>query len=207
MTHENRYPDADVLGQRGHWDKATRDVVLDRVHNVPPFKHFHGSRRATLEALCERVIPQAEKPAERRVPIAPWIDAHCASDVLEGFRFDNMPANSEAWQNGLDGLDQAAQALFGRPFADLNGEGQDEVLRRVRAGDPPGAIWRDLPPKRWWTYVALRQIAGVYYAHPYAWDAIGFGGPAYPRGYFALNFGAPEPWEPREKRDGKGRGR
>jgi hypothetical protein len=127
--------------------------------------------------------------------------------VLEGFRFDNMPANSEAWQNGLDGLDQAAQALFGRPFADLNGEGQDEVLRRVRAGDPPGAIWRDLPPKRWWTYVALRQIAGVYYAHPYAWDAIGFGGPAYPRGYFALNFGAPEPWEPREKRDGKGRGR
>jgi hypothetical protein len=118
-----------------------------------------------------------------------------------------MPANSEAWQNGLDGLDQAAQALFGRPFADLNGEGQDEVLRRVRAGDPPGAIWRDLPPKRWWTYVALRQIAGVYYAHPYAWDAIGFGGPAYPRGYFALNFGAPEPWEPREKRDGKGRGR
>ena len=39
---------------------------------------------------------------------------------------------------------------------------------------------------------------GAYYAHPYAWDEIGFGGPAYPRGYFALNNGAPEPWEPRE---------
>ena len=44
-------------------------------------------------------------------------------------------------------------------------------------------------------YIALRQITGVYYAHPYAWDEIGFGGPAYPRGYFALNHGAPEPWE------------
>ena len=44
----------------------------------------------------------------------------------------------------------------------------------------------------------VRQICGIYYAHPYAWDEIGFGGPAYPRGYFALNNGAPEPWEPRE---------
>jgi hypothetical protein len=45
----------------------------------------------------------------------------------------------------------------------------------------------------------LRQITGVYYAHPYAWDEIGFGGPAYPRGYFALNNGAPEPWEAKEQ--------
>jgi hypothetical protein len=45
---------------------------------------------------------------------------------------------------------------------------------------------------------AVRQIAGVYYSHPYAWDEIGFGGPAYPRGYFALNHGEPEPWEVRE---------
>jgi hypothetical protein len=44
----------------------------------------------------------------------------------------------------------------------------------------------------------LRQIAGVYYAHPFAWDEIGFGGPAYPRGYFALNHGAREPWEAKE---------
>jgi hypothetical protein len=41
--------------------------------------------------------------------------------------------------------------------------------------------------------VDLRRAAPdqrVCYAHPYAWDEIGFGGPAYPRGYGALNFGA-----------------
>jgi hypothetical protein len=195
---ENRYPGADSLAQRGHWDPATRRVVLDRVYNVPAFRYFDDHARVTLEALCARVIPQDGRPAQRRVPIAPWIDQRCANGVSAGFRFDNMPPDEEAWTLGLQGLDETAQALHGRAFVDLDGAQQDEVLRTIRAGDPPGATWRRLPAQRWWVYIALRQISGAYYAHPYAWEEIGFGGPAYPRGYFALNNGAPEPWEPRE---------
>ncbi len=74
------------------------------------------------------------------------------------------------------------------------------MLECIRAGGPPGEAWRQLPTRRWWIYVALREIAGVYYAHPYAWEEIGFGGPAYPRGYAALNHGASELWEPHEAR-------
>jgi hypothetical protein len=40
----------------------------------------------------------------------------------------------------------------------------------------------------------------AYYAHPWAWDEIGFGGPAYPRAYTRLERGEPEPWEVEEKR-------
>ncbi len=195
---ENRYPTADVLAQRGHWDEATRRVVLDRVHNVPEFRFFDAHERATLEALCARVTPQEHRPADRRIAIAPWIDQRCARGFADGFRFDDMPPNEHAWRWGLQGLDQTSQAMFGSAFADLAAERQDEVLRAVRAGSPPGDAWKQMPAARWWAYVAVRQITGTYYAHPYAWDEIGFGGPAYPRGYFALNFGAPEPWEPRE---------
>ncbi len=202
---KNRYPHADILAQRGHWDDATREVVLDRVHNVPAFEHFDEHSRRTLEALCERVIPQADKPPDRRVPIAPWIDQRYGTVSPEGFQFDDMPPNKEAWDRGLAGLDETGRFLFGQQFADLDGGQQDEVLRIVRRGDPPGDIWQKLPARRWWIYVALRQIAGVYYAHPFAWDEIGFGGPAYPRGYYALNDGAPEPWEPREAGEDGGR--
>ena len=195
---ENRYPGADSLAQRGHWDPATRRVVLDRVYNVPQFRYFNEHERATLEALCARVIPQDGRPADRRVPIAPWIDQRCMRRSEAGFRFDNMPPDEVAWTWGLQGLDETAQALHGKPFVDLDGARQDSVLQAIRAGDPPGAIWGRLPAQRWWIFIALRQISGVYYAHPYAWDEIGFGGPAYPRGYFALNNGAPEPWEARE---------
>lgn len=195
MTIRNRYPKSDILAQRGQWDEATRRVVLDRVNNVPPFRFFDDHERATLEALCARVIPQSHRPAERRVPIAPWIDQACLQGSVEGFRLDDMPRLADAWRWGLLGLDETALALLFRHFADLHGDEQDQVLETIRSSTPPGEVWLRMPARRWWTFVALRQIAGVYYAHPYAWDEIGFGGPAYPRGYAALNFGAPEPWE------------
>jgi hypothetical protein len=198
MTLRDRYPDSDILAQRGHWDEATRRVVLDRVHNVPDFRYFGLAQRATLEALCARVVPQAHRPPDRRVPLAPWIDARCVNSADDGFRFDDMPPNEVAWEWGLEGLEQTAHALFGAAFTELDGARQDEVLRAVRDGSPPGEAWRRMPSARWWTYVALRQITGTYYAHPYAWDEIGFGGPAYPRGYASLDNGAPEPWEARE---------
>lgn len=200
----DRYPDADVLDQRGHWDDATRRVVMDRVHNVPPFRCFFDRRRATLEALCSRVLPQSHRPTDRQVPIAPWIDQRCFEGIVSGFRFDDMPPDEVAWDLGLDGLDQSAQSLFGSLFAQLDGERQDKVLQTVREGSPPGEAWRVIPAHRWWVYIALRQILGTYYAHPYAWDEIGFGGPAYPRGYFALNHGAREPWEAREVKEKRG---
>jgi hypothetical protein len=115
-----------------------------------------------------------------------------------------MPPDAIAWDLGLDGIDQAAEGLFSSSFMELDGSRQDDVLRAVREGNPPGEVWQFMPAGRWWVYVALREIVGTYYSHPYAWDEIGFGGPAYPRGYFALNHGAPEPWEPRERGEGRG---
>jgi hypothetical protein len=202
----DRYPDADILAQRGHWDDATREVVLDRVYNIPPFRFFDERQRATLEALCARAIPQHHRPTDRQVPIAPRIDQTCYEGFEEGFRFEDMPMSRRvAWAWGLEGLDQTAQAKWGANFAELNGTQQDDVLEAIRAGTPPGEVWQRMPARRWWIHTAMRQITGVYYAHPYAWDEIGFGGPAYPRGYFALNFGAPEPWEAREVPDEEAR--
>ena len=46
----------------------------------------------------------------------------------------------------------------------------------------------------------VQDAVDAYYAHPYVWDEIGFGGPAYPRGYMRLEHGMPEPWEVEEQR-------
>ena len=52
----------------------------------------------------------------------------------------------------------------------------------------------------------MRVTLACFYSHPWAWNEIGFGGPAYPRGY--SRFGSPElepadrePWEGREAVD------
>ncbi|MGZ4619257.1 MAG: hypothetical protein ACXV3F_11180 [Frankiaceae bacterium] len=40
-----------------------------------------------------------------------------------------------------------------------------------------------------------RYAATAFYSHPWAWNEIGFGGPAYPRGYQNLGLDAREHWE------------
>jgi hypothetical protein len=56
-----------------------------------------------------------------------------------------------------------------------------------------------MPVHRVWELLVGDCIA-AYYAHPWAWDEIGFGGPAYPRAYTRLENGLPEPWEVDEDR-------
>jgi len=46
----------------------------------------------------------------------------------------------------------------------------------------------------------VQDCADAYYSHPWAWDEIGFGGPAYPRAYMRLERGEAESWESEEKR-------
>ena len=56
-----------------------------------------------------------------------------------------------------------------------------------------------MPIHRYWALV-VQDCVEAYYSHPWAWDEIGFGGPAYPRAYMRLERGEPEPWEVEEKR-------
>ena len=51
-----------------------------------------------------------------------------------------------------------------------------------------------LPVRRLWS-VWMRYACAAFYSHPDAWSEIGFGGPAYPRGYKNAELDAREPWE------------
>ncbi len=46
------------------------------------------------------------------------------------------------------------------------------------------------------------DICGAYYSHPFAWNEIGFGGPASPRGYVRMDFNRRDPWEAEVEREG-----
>jgi hypothetical protein len=48
----------------------------------------------------------------------------------------------------------------------------------------------------------LSDIVRAYYGHPTAWNEIGFGGPASPRGYVRMGFNRRDPWEAVEAHDG-----
>jgi len=57
-----------------------------------------------------------------------------------------------------------------------------------------GEVWDQLPAARAWG-VVMRGVLSAFYSHPWAWNEIGFGGPAYQRGYARLRAGQREIWE------------
>ncbi len=64
--------------------------------------------------------------------------------------------------------------------------------------DQIGDRWRGLPARHLWN-LWTRYACAAFYAHPWAWNEIGFGGPAYPRGYKNIGFDRRESWEKPER--------
>jgi hypothetical protein len=194
------YPDYDVVAPdkwRLDWDEPTRQLVLERVLNVPSYRFFTAEEAACLEAVCDRLFPQEDRPPELRIPIAPWIDDRLHRDEGDGYRYAGMPSDQEAYRRGLRGIQETAELLFDQPFDALRGAQQDEVLWRISAGSPPGVMWETLPVDRFFGLLVDDAIT-EYYAHPTAWAEIGFSGPSSPRGHIRLAPGMRDPWEAEE---------
>jgi hypothetical protein len=191
-----RYPDYDVLEQQKHWDEVTRKTVLARVHDVPEIRFFATEELETLTAFADIVLAQDSEP---RIPVLAYVDAKLFEGGRDGYRYFDLPDDDETFRRVARGLDEEARRRGADRFALLGVDDQVEVCHRFKAGELYGGAWATLNVSRAWS-VVLRDLTQAFYAHPWAWNEIGFGGPAYPRGY--ARFGSPhleggdrEAWE------------
>ena len=151
-----------------------------------------------MRAFCDVCVAQ---DAEPRVPVAEMVDEKLAAGRLDGYQYADMPDDRDTWRLVLAGLDETAEARYGRPtFAAVDRRSPGGHRRSPgRRASWPAARGTQLNVKRAWS-VCMRMILAAFYAHPWAWNEIGFGGPAYPRGYMRLG----PPQHPRTLRDGRG---
>jgi hypothetical protein len=180
-----------VLHEADHWDELTRRVVMDRVANVPPFRFFDPHERETLTVLCDLLTAQDGEP---RIPVLAHVDEKLHENRGEGYQYFDMPADGEVWRTVARGLDQEG-------FLGLDEAGRNDVCRRFAAGELYGGAWATLNVSRAFSIVT-RDVCEAFYSHPWAWNEIGFGGPAYPRGYAAFgnpHLGEREHWEAAER--------
>jgi hypothetical protein len=189
---EERYPGYDVLGQAPTWDDVTKGVVLRRLGPPPPVRFFTVEEEAVARPMLDRLLAQDQEP---RVPVFEHIDSRLAEAQTDGWHYEDLPPDGEAWRASMAGLEADARTAEGRGFADLGESAQKHLLEAVRTAER----WHGLPAARVWS-LWIRYAVTAFYAHPWSWNEIGFGGPAYPRGYKNLDLGGLEPWEAREAR-------
>jgi hypothetical protein len=199
-TAQTPYPDFDITNSDKwnlDWDEKTRRLVIDRLEHVPLYRFFSAEEAKLLEALCDCALPQNDRPAAKRVPIAPWIDERLYHDEGSGYRYENMPDDRKAYHMGVQGFDETAHHLFDAAFTDLPHAEQEEVMRQVAEGSPPGETWEQLSAALFFP-LFMSDVITNYYAHPFAWAEIGFNGPASPRGHIRLRLDRHDPWEATE---------
>jgi len=200
-----RYPGYDVLAKRDtpSWNEQTRRVIDRRLAIDPEGHAFFSDREwATMRAVCARVVPQPKERA-RPAPVAAMVDAKLKANDGDGYRDARLPRRDEAWRRGLSAIEAEAQARCGAAFHELDGAAQDAILTDLHGDRAKSDAWGKMSPKLFFEKLLLHDIVGAYYAHPHAWNEIGFGGPASPRGYVRLNYDRRDPWEAAEAEPGR----
>jgi hypothetical protein len=186
---EGRFPGFDALSQARHWDQVTADVVLARTGPPPALKFFTAAEEACAAALLDQLTGQNEEP---RIPVLQMIDARLAAGETDGWRYADMPEDSQAWRDTLSHLDADAALRCGTAFADATSVDQMALLQAVQ--DLGSGEWHGLVAAHVWS-LWTRYACTAFYSHPSAWSEIGFPGPAYPRGYKNPGVGKREPFE------------
>jgi len=186
-----RYPDYNVLEQADHWDEVTRRVVMERVEKVPEIRFFTTDEAATLAIFCDLVMAQDREP---RIPVLNMVDAKMFAGELDGFVFAGMPDDRVTWRMVAKGLDAVARQHGCRDFVHASADTQCAIIDAFHKGELRGEVWDEISPGNAWS-VVMRGILSAFYSHPWAWNEIGFGGPAYPRGYARFGLGQREEWE------------
>ncbi len=83
-------------------------------------------QRAALRALVDRIIPADDFPGGWDAGVGDYLDRQFAADLSHVV---------DLYRGGLDALDVEARTAAGVSFAALAPAAQDELLRRVEAGE------------------------------------------------------------------------
>ncbi|MDQ6850335.1 MAG: gluconate 2-dehydrogenase subunit 3 family protein [Actinomycetota bacterium] len=187
-----RYRGFDVLDSVAKWDDVTAGVVLARLALPGELAFFTPHEAGIAAPLVDLLLAQ---DAEPRVPVLHLIDARLAAGETDGWHYDDLPEDGQAWRDTLDFLEQDALDQFhGRAFAHLISDEQATLIQAVQDLASDDKQWHGWSAPHVWS-LWTRYACTAFYSHPWAWNEIGFPGPAYPRGYLNPGVNARDRWE------------
>lgn len=192
MTQETHYPTYDVMAAQHEWDPHTRAIVNERLHTGGDYLFLNVIEAETLRTWCALLMD------DDRGEIVQYIIEHLdrtLSSGTESERKPGVPRSPELIRTGLEALDDSCQLLYTERFFHLDEDRQLQIMTAVSSGEAaPYEQWKHVPQDLFFRKL-LTLTTEAYYSHPRVWSEIGYGGPAYPRGYVRMHLGQLDPWE------------
>lgn len=116
-------------------------------------RFFSRSEAATLDALCDRIIPADQDPGAAWAGVGEFIDRK-----LVGYH----RRHQSLYRAGLAGAEESSLILFQKPAVDLTEAQQDELLRRLEANDAPGKAWSHVSARDFFDRLVEHTMEGFY---------------------------------------------
>ncbi|MBE7169944.1 MAG: gluconate 2-dehydrogenase subunit 3 family protein [Williamsia sp.] len=173
---------------------ATKAVLEDRLQEkqtAPAFLDAASFRLLTI--LCRHLL--AEEDGTRAARVAADIDARLAANKSNGWRYQQMPADRDAYALALKAMDETARSNYQHAFADLSTDKQLALLHQLQKGETGGEYWNKVSPLKFFEEL-LCEATELYYSYPYALEEIGFAGIADAQGWKEIGL-------PQEKEEDK----
>ena len=194
IRNESLYPDYDVLALQDEWDANTREVVTKRLGPFE-FKLLSPWQQDMVKTLARQLA------WENRDEVLSWIVAHLDAELRspegEAQRKPGIPPQKELITAGLEALERWAKEKYFKGFLSIKAEQQLEFLQLLEVGGmPQDHGWNTHKQKELFKKL-VDLVISAHYSHPWVWSEIGYGGPAYPRGYVRVELGLTDPWEPK----------
>lgn len=197
MTKTTRYPSYRVLDQQEHWDDHTRSIVSSRIVREHTYRFLTEEESASVRAIAS--VLTSDLRGQLLQYVVCHVDEKLASSIGEGQRKPNVPPAPEFIRKGLAALDQSSYGFVFGPFATAGANQQTDMLRQCSNQTlEPLDAWSGVPQRAFFKKM-LTLTLEAYYSHPDVWSEIGYGGPAYPRGYVRADIGRLDPWEAKEE--------
>lgn len=197
QENRTRYPGYDILKEQDHWDDHTREIVLKRLGPFPKHRFLHQHEAEMIFAIAQHIVYDNRK--EILDYVLDHIDSTLYSPIGEDQRPVGVPEQKLLVRQGLKAIDKLAQKQYHASFLEITPQQQLAILTDLDMGKAMAMDeWQSIPQKKLFKKLAT-QIVSAYYSHPTVWSEIGYGGPAYPRGYVRVEKGLTDPWE--AKRD------
>lgn len=193
MKKKTYYPSYNVMTQQDHWDDHTQTIVEKRLQRESDYRYVSLVEAEFLRAWCSLLMD--DERGEIIQYVLSHIDGSFSQNKGEGQRKSGTPEAKTLIREGIKAVDSAAQMLDSKLFFQLNEFQQKQLMTSISDGNLAHTeLWEGIPQKEFFQKL-LNMAVEAYYSHPIVWSEIGYGGPAYPRGYVRTGRGQLDPWE------------